>query len=153
MHIDGLKGQISLTSPTGQDKQISYQDPGVTLHANKALIEYGDADEHKLLLMTLTGNVSIESSAASGSPRLGLADRLTYNPDTQTVILSALPKKRVLFRDEEQNITMSAQEVHLTKDPAPGKIQAKGIGNVNFSLSNEESNLLKHRFVSLPVEP
>jgi hypothetical protein len=153
LHIDGLKGQISLTSPKEQDKQICYQDPGIILHANKALIEYSDADEHKLSQMTLTGNVSIESSVSFGPPRLGLADRLTYNPDTQTVILSALPKKRVLFRDEEQNIAMSAQEVHLTKDPATGKIAAKGIGNVNFSLSNEESNLLKHRFVSLPVEP
>ncbi len=153
LHIDGLKGQISLTSPANQDKQICYQDPGIILHANKAMIEYSDSEDHKLMQMTLTGNVSVESSASTGSPRLGLADRLTYNPETQTVILSALPKKRVLFRDEEQNITMSAQEVHLTKDPATGKIGAKGIGNVNFSLSSEESNLLKYRFVSKPVEP
>jgi len=153
LHIDGLKGQISLTSPKEQDKQICYQDPGIILRANKALIEYSDSEDHKLMQMTLTGNVSVESSPSSGSPRLGLADRLTYNPDTQTVILSALPKKRVLFLDEEQNITMSAQEVHLTKDPATGKIGAKGIGNVNFSLSNEESRLLKDRFVSLPAEP
>jgi len=41
---------------------------------------------------------------------------------------------------------MSAQEVHLTKDPLTGKTQVKGIGNVKFSLTSEESHLLKNRF-------
>ncbi len=153
LHIDGLKGQITLTSPSDVEKQLCYQDPEVTLHANKALIEYGDPDTFKLLSLTLQGSVSIESSQATGPSRVGIADRLTYYPDTQTAILSALPKKKVLFHDEEQNITMSAQEVHLTQDPATGKIQAKGIGNVSFSLSDHETSLLKTRFPQAPVEP
>ena len=81
-----------------------------------------------------------------------MADRLTYCPETQTIILSALPKKRVLFQDEEQNLTMSAQEIHLVQDPGTGKIQAKGIGNVQFTLSSEENNLLKKWILPLAQE-
>ncbi len=151
LHIAGDKGLITLTSPPQIEKQLCYQDLDVILHADKASIEYEDSSDYKPLSLTLQGNVTIKST--NGPFRQGLADRLTYSPDTQTVILSALPKKRVLFRDEEQNLNMSAQEIHLTKDPSTQKMQAKGIGNVKFLLSIEESDLLKNRFFPASEEP
>lgn len=144
LHVDGAKGQIVITSPKGSEKLIRYEDQELILLASKAFIEYSEF-ERKPLSIALQESVSIQST--SGPLRLGIADRLTYSPDTQTVILSALPKKRVLFQDEEQNLSMSAQEVHLTKDPLTGKTQVKGIGNVKFSLTSEEDNVLKNRFL------
>jgi hypothetical protein len=146
LHVDGLKGLVTLTSPAQKEKQICYQDLEIILHSNKALIEYDGTAGFKPLSLALQGDVTIESAALDEPSRQGIADRLTYSPETQTVILSALPKKRVLFKDEEQNLSMSAQEIHLTKDPNTGKMQAKGIGNVKFSLSGEENELLKKRF-------
>ncbi len=146
-HVDGLKGLITLTSPSIKEQQLCYEDQEVILQANKAFIEYEGTSNYKPLSLSLQGDVTIHSAAPNEPARLGLADRLTYNPETQTAILSALPKKRVLFTDEEQNLTMSAQEIHLTKDPSTGKMQAKGIGNVKFSLSVEENDLLKKRFL------
>lgn len=145
LHVDGTLGHIHLTSPPEESKHLFYEDPQVRLRASSALIEYAQDSDCKPLSMTLQGNVTIESAA--GTPlRRGIGDRLTYSPDTQTAILSALPKKRVLFQDEEQGIFMSAQEVHLTQDPMSGKMQVKGIGNVQFTLSAEETAFFQQKF-------
>ncbi len=150
LQVDGENHQIFFTSPEERAKRLCYKDPEVVLHAKKGHIEYAE-NCYKPLSITLQGDVTIQSVKDSGSRRLGLADRLTYSPETRTVILSAHPKKRVLFQDEEQNLTMSAQEIHLVRDSETGEIQAQGIGNVQFSFSSEENNLLK-KWIVIPKE-
>lgn len=142
LHIDGIKGQITLASPPEKEKQIRYVDNELCLQSDNAFIEYSEQNSRPVSL-TLKGNVTITSSNLEEPLRCGIADRLTYSPDTQTVILAALPKKRVLFSDAKQGISMSALEVHLTKNLSTGETEAKGIGNVKFSLSTEEHALLK----------
>lgn len=142
LHLDRNKGQITLTSPADANKQLLYADNQLILQSDTACIEYSEQNSQPVSL-TLKGNVTIKSSDREEPLRCGIADRLTYSPDTQTVILSALPKKKVLFSDAKQGITMSAQEVHLTKNISSGDTEVKGIGNVKFSLSIEEHALLK----------
>ena len=71
---------------------------------------------------------------------------MTYSPSTKTLILSANPGQRVLFWDEQQLVRMSAQEVHLTQNPATQQMVIQGVGNVKFSLSTEENETLKKFF-------
>lgn len=150
LRVDGNNNQILFTSPEESEKRLCYQDPELILRAKNGRIEYSESS-YKPQSLTLQGDVTIQSGGTSGSRRIGLADKLTYSPETQTIILSALPKKRVLFQDEQQNLTMSAQEIHLVKDAESGEMHAKGIGNVQFSLSSEENNLLK-QWVLPPAE-
>ncbi len=142
LHVDRLHHQILFTSPQEAEKRLCYQDPELTLRARKGCIEYSETS-YKPTSVILQGDVTIQSTTTSGSRRIALADRLTYNPETQIIVLSSLAKKRVLFQDEVQNLTMSAQEIHLVRDAETGEMQAQGIGNVQFSLSSEENNLLK----------
>ncbi len=142
LHVDGLKGQITMTSPAEEKQQIEYVDGEMRLLADHAFLEYSD-QTYEPISLTLKGNVSVRSATSEKPFRCAIADRLSYCPDTKTLILSALPKKKVLFSDEEQHIAMSAQEVHLTQDSVTGKTQVKGIGNVKFFLSSEENSLLQ----------
>lgn len=47
---------------------------------------------------------------------------------------------------------MSALEIHLVQDASTGQMQAKGIGNVQFSFSSEENNLLNKWVLPLAEE-
>lgn len=151
LHVDGENNQILFTSPQQEEKRLCYEDPELIIRARKGRIEYSEAS-YKPISLTLQGDVTIQSTETSGPRRIGLADTLTYSPETQTIILSALPKKRVLFLDEGQNLTMSALEIHLVQDASTGQMQAKGIGNVQFSFSSEENNLLKKWILPLAEE-
>jgi hypothetical protein len=71
---------------------------------------------------------------------------VTYSPTTRTFILGADPGKRVLFLNQEENLRVSAQEVHITEDPTTKKQTVKGIGNVQLSFTTEEEALLKKWF-------
>ena len=144
LQVDGLKGQVLATSP--KNSQLCYKDTLLSLHADRALLEYSE-ETYEPISLTLRGHIKIQSLDPN-APRYALADRLLYALDTKTVILSSSPGKRVLFQDATQGIEMSAREVHLTEDLSTGQMQAKGVGDVKLSLSSEEKALFQTMFSS-----
>ncbi len=141
LHLDGEKRQIIAISP--KNKQLLYIDSKMQLEANQALLEYTESSQD-ISSLTVKGNVKIKTTDLEKKPKYGLADRLTYSPETKTLILLANPGKKVLFQDLEDEISMSAQEVHLTQNPNTGKMDIKGIGNLKLFLSSEELTLLQN---------
>ncbi len=141
LHLDAEKSQITALSP--KNKQLIYTDSQMQINANQALLEYTESSQ-ELSSLTLKGNVKIETFDSGKKPKQGIADRLTYCPETKTLILLANPGKKVLFQDLEEEIFMSAQEVHLTQNPVTGKTDVKGVGNLKLFLSNDERDLLKN---------
>lgn len=142
----------SLNSPAfngvvPKEKQLYYQEGDLKVFADKAGIEYSLLGSvMQPVSLVLKENVRLYSQDATGHRRFALADRLSYSPTTRTFILSALPGKKVLFRDETEKVDISGQEVHITFDPATKKERIQGIGNIQLSLSADEINLLKKMF-------
>ncbi len=151
------KDQLSaiLKSPLLDDlvpegKQIHYEGSEIGIDADSAIIDYAIVPSGKLepASLRLTGNVRIFSKDPSKGERCGLADRLSYSPATETLILSAAPNQHVLFWDKEQALTVSAQEIHITQDPETKKQSVKGVGTVKFSFTPEEQSLFSRLFAS-----
>jgi hypothetical protein len=143
LQVDGVTKQITALSP--KEKPLIFTDEEMILKASHALLLY--SQEFSLSSLTLKGDVQIESKDPEKPQRRALADKLSYHPDTKTLILLAAPGKKVLFVDEEQGITMSAQEVHIIKNPTTGKMDIQGIGQMKLSLSEEENTLLQNAFL------
>jgi len=149
MHIDREKLHATGDSPLVQGsvpegQQIFYQEGEIGVFADKAQIEYSAHEtSFQPVSISLKGNVKISSH---DTRRLGIADRVTYLPTTRTFILGADPGKRVLFINEEENLRISAQEVHITEDPTSKKQTVKGIGNVQLALTTEEQALMQKLF-------
>ena len=76
--------------------------------------------------------------------RCAVADQFAYYPETETMILSAQNGESVLFWDDTQQLSISAREVHLSRDEKGENI--KGVGNVRFAFSTIENELLKKLF-------
>jgi lipopolysaccharide export system protein LptA len=124
--------------------QLYYEEGDMGVYADKANIEYSEENgAFQPVSLALKGNVKISSKSQD---RCGIADRLSYNPTTRTFILGADPGKKVLFIHEQENIRISAQEVHITQDPETKKQTVKGIGNVQLALTNEEQLILNKHF-------
>lgn len=154
IHLDRDSLNVSLSSPlengvVPRGEQVSYQEGNVQVSGDKAQMEYALSEGllHPIALV-LKDNVRLFSMNDTMHKRWALADRLTYSPATRTFILSANPGKKVLFRDEEDSVAVSAQEVHITLDPETKKERIQGVGNVQLSLSSDEVNLLKKMFPS-----
>jgi lipopolysaccharide export system protein LptA len=142
LHATGDSPVVQGVVPEGQ--QIFYQEGEVGVFADKAQIEYSAHEtSFQPVSISLKGNVKISSRDAR---RLGVADRVTYSPTTRTFILGADPGKRVLFINDEENLRISAQEVHITEDPTTKKQTVKGIGNVQLALTTEEQALIQKLF-------
>lgn len=126
--------------------QLSYKEGEMSVLADKAHIEYTEENGNfQPVSVSLKGHVKIASTGENLS-RYGLADRLTYSPTTRTFILGADPGKKVLFVNDEENIRLSAQEVHITQDPTTKKQSVKGLGNVQLAFSSEEQISLNKYF-------
>ena len=141
--------QALLESPeTGstvpREKQIYYEENDIGVHADKAMLEYSIIGNlFQPVSLVLRGNIVLFSRDPQKPQRCGIADRVSYSPSTRTLILAANPNKKVLFSDEEENLRISASEVHLIFDPATQKRTVKGVGNVQFTFTPEETNLLQ----------
>jgi lipopolysaccharide export system protein LptA len=120
----------------------------MAVFADKAHIEYTEENgTFQPISVSLKGHIKISSRSTGAKPaRFGLADRLTYSPTTRTFILGADPGKKVVFANDEENLRISAQEVHITQDPTTKKQTVKGLGNVQLSLSAEEEATLNKFF-------
>lgn len=147
--VDGIKGQITAKSPSAGE-QVLFEDPDLILKTDLAILEYTEP-LHELSSLTFQGNIKIYTPSSLQTSRYALADRLVYAPDTKTIILSAYSGKRVLFWDEESKVTLSAKEVHITQNPITHKPDIKGVGNVKLVFSQEEQQLMKQHFPSIPV--
>lgn len=129
-----------------EELQLSYKEGEMSILADKAHIEYTEENgSFQPVSVSLKGQVKVAASGDKPS-RYGLADRLTYSPTTKTFILGADPGKKVLFVNNEENIRISAQEVHITQDPTTKKQSVKGLGNVKLALSTEEQLSLNKYF-------
>jgi lipopolysaccharide export system protein LptA len=129
-----------------EELQLSYKEGEMSVLADKAHIEYTEENgSFQPISVSLKGHVKI-SSAGDKPNRYGLADRLTYSPTTRTFILGADPGKKVIFVNDEENLRISAQEVHITQDPTTKKQTIKGLGNVQLALSVEEQASLNKYF-------
>lgn len=152
VHIDRNLLQVVLESPivegvVPEGEQLHYEEAELFFYADKACLEYA---EHKGKLyptsLTLKERVRLFVHSSEHPASCGLADRLHYSPETQTVVLLAHPGKRVLFWDEEQGLRMSAHEVHITQDPETKKRSIKGVGNLHFTFTPGEDALFQKYF-------
>ncbi|MFS8564576.1 MAG: hypothetical protein LVR00_09900 [Rhabdochlamydiaceae bacterium] len=147
--INQKKLQAAILSPvidgvTPQHLQLSYQEEQVTVFGDVGNIEYTVINNtFQPISISLKGNVYLFSHDAAKSRAYGVTDRLTYSPTTRTFILSADPGKKVIFINEEENLRLSAHEVHITEDPSTKKQSVKGIGSVQLTLSSEEEALMQ----------
>ncbi|MBM3207183.1 MAG: hypothetical protein FJZ57_01060 [Chlamydiae bacterium] len=146
-----LNAQISGTSKAktrgNYIDQVFYEEETLGAYADMAHVEFA-ADKQLLqpTSLTLKGNVCLFSRKEQEPFRCGIADRVTYSPETKTMILSANPGQKVLFWDEQQGVRMSASEVHLIQNPQSHQTVIQGVGNVKFTLSVEENEVLKKLF-------
>jgi len=141
LYLDRTKLSATIDSPSTQGavpegKQIYYEEGEMAVWGDKAQIEYSlEGGSFQPVSISLKGHVRL---ADEGSKKCGVADRLTFSPQTRTFILGANPGRKVLFANEEENLRISAQEVHITEDPMTKKQSVKGIGTVQMVFSTEE---------------
>ncbi len=143
LHLDRAKLRATADSPKG-GKQIVYEEGQLTAFADQAVVEYSDTWEP--VSIALKGSVKIFSTDPKAPRRVGISDRITYLPPNRTFILAANPGKKVLFLNEEENLRISASEVHITEDATTHQQSVKGIGAVQLTFSPEEQAALEKLF-------
>lgn len=150
LDVDREKKHISAQSPLvdgviPEDQRICYREEEVTAIGNVIEADY-TLHQNKLdpVSVTLKGDVRLYTHDPSKPARCGIADRVSYSPQTRTFILGADPGKKVLFINDEENLRISAQEVHVTEDPTTKKQVVKGIGHVQLAFSVEEEEQIQH---------
>jgi lipopolysaccharide export system protein LptA len=95
----------------------------------------------------LKGNVKLLSSRIQDKESFALADELTYRPKEKIFVLSANAPKKVLFW--QNDIRISASEVHIRRDRKTGSESVEGVGDVHFAFDLEEENILREFFGKL----
>lgn len=131
--------------------QLFYEEVEMGVFADKADIEYTEnQNQFQPVSIALKGHIKVISR---NNDKFAVADRLTYHPTTRTFILAADPGKKVLFVNDQENIRISAQEVHITHDPTTKQQIVKGIGNVQLALTTEEQLILNKYFPHEPTTP
>jgi len=150
--LDHEKMHASFESPVkgghvAKEEQLYYEEGQIAVYADRGMIDYA-MQENRLRpsAIALKGNIRVLSYNAAQAPRFALADWITYSPTTRTFILSANPGSKVLFWDEQENMRISAQEIHLTQDGNHETEAVKGVGNVQFSFTANEEALIKKVF-------
>lgn len=150
-YVDEDKQSITLKSPLAEgkvpfDQQLYYAYQDLAAHADTAKCLYKKVVHAATLSsFSLEGNVRLFSLDPKQTLRCAIADHLLYNPETNTFLLSSKSKRKVLFWNEEEGLSISAQHVEITKDAA-GKESVKSKGNVKFAFSTAEHQLLQKIF-------
>jgi hypothetical protein len=152
LKLDRERSNATAESPSSQGvvasvNQIHYEEESMSAFSDKANMEYSIIGNHfQPISVTLKGNVRLISHDENKPARCARADRVTYSPSTRTFILAANPGSKVLLWDEADSRQISAQEIHITQESGDQKETIKGVGNVTFTLSNEEHLLLQKLF-------
>lgn len=143
--IDREEGTITASSPR--------EDPLVFLGNSYRLscLEFiGTFSEDNEVLTPLScemiGEVSLIDENPNRFLRCALADHVIYDPGNDLMILKSSPEKRVLFWDKEENIQISAHELHITDFSDKKQEKIEGKGSVHFLLSSEEKDLFRKKF-------
>lgn len=128
---------------------LVYEEDELTLEAQQAQIHYQEDDQglHPSSI-ELEGRVKIFSQDIQAMGAI-----LTYDPETRHCILKGSEGQKVLLARNQDQLRMSAPEVHITYDPVSKEQQVRGIGHVVFSLSLEEQKLLNQVFSHAPSTP
>lgn len=143
LQLDRQKLRATADSPKG-GQQIVYEEGQLTAYADQVVVEYSDTWQP--VSVALKGSVKVFSTDPKAPKRIGISDRITYLPPNRTFILAANPGKKVLFLNEEENLRISASEVHITEDATTHQQSVKGIGSVQLSFSPEEQAALEKLF-------
>lgn len=144
LEVDSEK---SLATIHSHNSQLLYKEDEMTLMADEAQIYYKENEQGlEPERVELQGHIKIFSQEKEGPSRRGIADTLTYDPAARTCILKALPGQKVLFMRDQDQLRISASEVHITYDPVSKEQQVRGIGHIVLTLSPEEQNLLNKVF-------
>lgn len=105
-----------------------------TLTANQGLLEL---DDLKPRIIRLSGNVHLISTTIQDKESFAIADTLTYDPFTETLLFAA--DKRVLFWQD--GLSISAPQVLIHKDRT-----VQGLGDVHFAFDLEEQGYIDKLF-------
>lgn len=141
MQLDQDRLVLNVTSPP--EKPIEYFHDQMKLIADTAELKYEQLGRNiTAKQLQLTDNIQL--SSLQDSNRCAVADKFNFFPEEKKIILSANPGNNVLFWDREQDLSISAKEVHITRTEKGEKI--KGVGNVRFAFSSAENALLKKLF-------
>lgn len=146
LEVDGYKKQVTVHPHTSQ---LIYQEEELSLTADEAVLHYRE-DELGLHpeKLELQGHIKLFSQ-----DKRGIADIVTYNPETRSCILKALPGQKVLYMRDLDQFRISANEVHITYNPETKEQEVRGVGHITMVLSPEEQNLLKQVFHHEPSSP
>lgn len=141
-----LDAKILLLQPVGTLKNFSdkKKDTDFQFSASQGEVMCAqETDQTSFKSLLLTGDVQLFRSLDDSSC-CAIADNLSYFPETSTAILSAEKGKSVLFWDADQDLSISADEVHIIHENHQNTI--KGVGVVRFAFSSHENALLKKLF-------
>lgn len=141
MQLDQDRLVLTLESPP--EEPLEYFHDQIKLIADQAQLQYTNVGRsitpQKLFLF---GNIQLTSTEEA--LRCAVADQFVYFPEEKKMILSAQDGNHVLFWDQQQELSISAKEIHITHTDNGEKV--KGIGNVRFAFSSVENALLKKLF-------
>lgn len=141
MRLDQERLTLTLESPPNHP--IEYFHEQMKLCSDHARLDYANENEHiSAEKLVLDGNVQLQIE--ENGTRCGTADQFVYLPTEEKMILSSKQGANVLFWDKEQQLSISAREVHIAR--VDKKETIKGVGNVRFSFSSTETDLLKKLF-------
>jgi hypothetical protein len=102
-------------------------------------------ENHAPKLIEITSNVRLFSPSIQNKDTFALADTIFMNLENNTLILIANAPKRVLFWQE--GVTLSAPEIQIHKDPVTNEESIQGKGDIHFTFSTEEKNIID-QFIS-----
>ncbi|QZA59190.1 hypothetical protein [Candidatus Rhabdochlamydia porcellionis] len=151
LHIDQNKLQAWIESLPDQEGNIQnplyYEAEDFNVFSDNAQLDYININQHvKPSSIVLKEHVLLFSKGPNKPDQLAIADKMSYSLDTQSIILSAHPGKKVLFWDALQELKISAFEVHITTDCLTQEKVIKGIGRVQFDFSKEEQTQFNQHF-------
>lgn len=138
MRLD--QDQLTLTLESPPNHPIEYFHEQMKLCSDHARLDY--TEEKRAEKLVLDGNVKLQ--VEEKGTRCGTADQFIYFPNEEKMVLSSKTGSNVLFWDKEQQLSISAREVHIAR--VDKKETIKGVGNVRFSFSSTETDLLKKLF-------
>jgi hypothetical protein len=144
-----LDNDAKKITATAEKEYVIFYDGSLFLSAKEAHFSY-DIEKQKLLPQEICfeGDVRFMSDEVLESQTLGIADSVTYFPEKHKLILNSAPSKKVLLWQENNSLRLSANEIHIERDPLTSKEIAKGIGDVRFSFDTTEEQELKKTFGS-----
>ncbi|MCB1111433.1 MAG: hypothetical protein H7A37_01420 [Chlamydiales bacterium] len=141
VYLDNTAHTLTISAPPGE--QVYYRDHIGELYADIITVAYS-AEDMRPEAITIQDNITFLNRVGEEVFQYGLADKVVIDPKTQTVVMSAPARGRVLFVDNLNKIRMSAPALALRHDN--GSTSVKGVGSVRFSFLEQELEQIKQHF-------